>query len=410
MKIEVPATLEIDLILSNHDIPENVKKDGLLYLIHLVYYMIVLNPDNVINGWTNLNSQLIKGVIGNNYKVYIDFLIKIGIIKRSYYVVGVKSYGYKIANINYDLIYHKLIDINDNRIIRKIKSQKDSSYLVSENVKKNYKYLSKWFDDKLKINIPEDLSFSQKIQLNYINENKYRMSIDKFGKRLHTNLTNIPRNLRKYLTYDNQSLVEIDIKNSQFFMAIKLLMDYLKKNDSDFFKEIHLKKNNTEKIEYIKNQNEYNDIANYILDVTNGNFYERFVNDYRNEKKLFLDREDAKKLMLRIMFSKPSYNDDFKKIFKKRYPTVYNIFNNKKINNDLKINKYKALAQTLQRIESGLLLRTVCKNNSLLNVPIFTIHDSILTTQNNIDIIKEVLIQESVNKIGFEPTLTINKL
>ena len=114
---------------------------------------------------------------------------------------------------------------------------------------------------------------------------------------------------------------------------------------------------------------------------------------------LAIDRDDAKKLMLRVMFSKLNYHDSFKTVFTERYPVVAEVFNQKKRVNKLKKDKYKGLAQSLQRIESGLMLRSICKNEALRNVPMFTIHDSIMTTPDNVELVTNTMVNILTDEI-----------
>ena len=65
--IEIPWTLDIDRTLSECPPVKKFKKDRLLYLIYLIYYMQVFNPRNVMSGKTRLHSQILKKVIGNDY-------------------------------------------------------------------------------------------------------------------------------------------------------------------------------------------------------------------------------------------------------------------------------------------------------------------------------------------------------
>jgi len=405
-EIEIPSTLNIDEILNIHQSTEDLKRDRLLYLIHLVYYMVVIYPDNVINGWTILNSQELKKSIGNDYIHYIQYLIDAGIIERSYYLPGITSYGYKMANINHDFIHHKKIQITDKTLINRINKLNDVQYVVSTNVKKNYKSLKKWFNTNLTAEIPEDLQHHHKYKLDNINKNRYRMTIDEFGKRMHTNLTNLPTDLRQYLRYDGQSLVEIDIKNSQFYMAIKLLMTHIQSTNSEIFNILNNIEAQGDKISCISEVDEFKDIAKYINDVTTGRFYESLAEDFKTKHGFVIDRDNAKKLMLRVMFSKPNYHDSFKTVFTERYPVVAEIFNQKKRVNKLKKDKYKGLAQSLQRIESGLILRSICKNEALIDVPIFTVHDSIMTTPDNVELVTNTMISILTNEIKFSPMLS----
>src|SRR5690606_10998345 len=127
---------------------------------------------------------------------------------------------------------------------------------------KNYPHLTKWFNEKLKID-----SRSAKIKLNDLypvqiggikgtkkgeashfvkrtkaiysiskleNQNFYYNVDDNVG-RFHSNLTNIKKELRNYITYDGKKLVNIDIKSSQPFFSTLLFNPAFYEEKSEIF-------------------------------------------------------------------------------------------------------------------------------------------------------------------------------
>ena len=90
-------------------------------------------------------------------------------------------------------------------------------------------------------------------------------------------------------------------------------------------------------------------------------------------------------------------------MFKECYPEVYEI---------IRIAKSKeksTLALLLQTIESEVIIDRCCKRVSKEHPdrPIWTIHDSISTTKNHIDYIKQVMQEEFKAVIGIAPKLEI---
>ena len=96
-------------------------------------------------------------------------------------------------------------------------------------------------------------------------------------------LTNLPTDLRQYLRYDGQPLVEIDIKNSQFYMAIKLLMNHIQSKNPEIFNILSNIEDQGDKISYISEVDGFEDIAQYISDVTTGRFYESLAEDFETK-------------------------------------------------------------------------------------------------------------------------------
>jgi hypothetical protein len=60
---------------------------------------------------------------------------------------------------------------------------------------------------------------SSKIAIYSISRKDWFFKVDDKGKRLHTSLTNLKGVLRNCLSYDNQTLVSIDVANSQPYLA-----------------------------------------------------------------------------------------------------------------------------------------------------------------------------------------------
>lgn len=409
--IEIPATLNIDSILASNPPRDKLKTDRLLYLIHLVYYMPVMNPDNVLNAKTKLNSQILKKIIGNGYTKYVNYLVENNvIIKGEYYSPNNTSYTYEMANINLTAIHHKTIKLSDKILLNRLEKAEKEYYTISIKVKNNYKYLKKWFNKKLTAEIPENILSHHKYQLENINESRYRMSIDDFGKRLHTNLTNLPKELRKCLRYDGNILVEVDIKNCQFYFVIKFVLDYVKSNNPKLYNELISLDNDTDKLNLLNQSIEYEDAALYIKDATSQEFYENIGENFNLKYGFELTRDNIKKYMFESIFSKPESKSRIKTIFKEMYPLVYKILDDKKKNNSLETDKFKALSKSLQQLESSLVLRTICKNPLLKDIPIFTIHDAILTTNENVPLVKEIIETTLYNSIHLRPNVKVKEL
>jgi len=73
---------------------------------------------------------------------------------------------------------------------------------------------------------------------------------------------------------------------------------------------------------------------------------------------------------------------------------------------------YKLLPIILQRIESYLLLDQVAKtaSNSLGAIPMFTIHDSILTLESHANSVKEIIIEQIKKFTGHKPKVELKEI
>ncbi len=105
-----------------------------------------------------------------------------------------------------------------------------------------------------------------------------------------------------------------------------------------------------------------------------------------------------------------SSKETIKDIFKKLFPTVFGAFHKLKDTDD-KIHGYKILSVLLQRIESDIMLRYVARELAFKHpeLPIFTIHDSIVTldTDEAKAIVSEAISRHFGNIIGKHPKLSI---
>jgi hypothetical protein len=67
---------------------------------------------------------------------------------------------------------------------------------------------------------------------------------------------------------------------------------------------------------------------------------------------------------------------------------------------------HKAVAHLLQRAESSLMINRVCRRlmEKHQEVPVVTIHDSILTTKKNVNLVRRIIKEEFI-RVGLRPTL-----
>ena len=118
-------------------------------------------------------------------------------------------------------------------------------------------------------------------------------------------------------------------------------------------------------------------------------------------------RKQAKKIIFSSIFSPNKaigYNQEMK-IFKETFPDVYEIYRS------IKQNEHRTLACLLQNLEAKLVLHTACKiiSEERPEIPLYTLHDSIITTKGNEEFVYQVLYDVLLNAIGIPPTLKYEK-
>jgi hypothetical protein len=155
------------------------------------------------------------------------------------------------------------------------------------------------------------------------------------------------------------------------------------------------------------------DIEGYLKLVECGKIYEAIKDhilasgDQETINKIH-DRKSLKQVVFLVLFSDNRYIADIKalpkRVFKEMFPGVYEVFAS------LKRKKDKArLAKLLQTIESVIVLKRIAKRISRErpDVPIFTVHDSIVCPEGNEEYVKQVLSEEVIKAIGIRPSLRV---
>ncbi|ARN77942.1 hypothetical protein BST97_07990 [Nonlabens spongiae] len=491
MKLYLPQNL--DLFTVKEEYPTSIPNavDKCAYICSLILMSKQYNKDRMDDEYIPLHSTKLQKVV-NDYKACLDYLVECGIIEiNHHYIVGEHSKGYRFTR-KYDTVAVPFTALKPT-FRRKLKQLENNRIGYT----KHLNYITKWLNSNLKIN--EELA-EQYINLNYnlktqfpdlrdydqrekkfkkpenqfkfsslvlerLKNEDYTYAQDRNVYRLHTNLTNMPSILRNALTYNGKPLISIDIKNSQPYLAILLLVNcfrltrrtkpktelkidfgrklretistfkssenvgrncrsstFLDNDDVNSTKSYSKEIDNEDRVNIkdirLKDQSTYImlldqpvsqsaiDIDLYIEKVTGGRFYEYLGELFSRELGYeYADRNRVKVEVLKLFFSSNSFISQpdaaAKREFKKHFPTVYKIFSAVK-------KKNKAdLAILLQSIESYLMLDVIAKRISkeLPHAPIFSIHDSIATTHEYADDVERIMNEELTKAIGIAPRL-----
>lgn len=433
----IPKNIDIDRVLKDNPPTFSYQRDCFVYILHIIT-SIPSGNWNLIDeeGYTNVNKQILQRRI-HEYKSYLKYLVSVGLIEESsFYIPTVKSRGIRICSYYQSELVP--IEITKPTLIKSI--TKSHSKI---NVKKteDAKFLRKWFNPKVEVDLEGAQAFlmtlksqeeaegnihaqqaynSRILPLMQLAKGEYSFAVDNTGFRLHTNLTRTMKDLRKFIKYDGQNLHSIDIVNSQPFLARPLLNEgyYQRNNISDKIVNPRLTSQHNfpimlvENITKVKNQS---DVKNYINVVTQGKFYEQFA-EILIENSLFegdiedsLIRKKVKEITFASLYSPNTaigHNPEVK-IFADVFPGVYSIIKIIKTGHG----EHSAYSILLQRLEAELILDKICKriNKAYPNIPIFTIHDSIITTEEYIPVVTNFMRKIMKINIGASPVLKIEE-
>lgn len=442
------------VIFSSKDL--KFDKEKLIYLIGLISSIPARNKDSITqNGYVIINASYLQTFF-KDYPDYLDYLIGTGVlVSDNHYIPGVKSKGYKFGSEyeGFDLkkyAYSRFegkIEQVEERVYNERTNQFEPNYLL------DCPYLTYWYSQKgLKIDWQKAEQYSKQVLKNKmdsgesewdinrntgnkkhpktqyyaishnieaINTHDYKAKIDTNVHRLHSVLTNTQKDYRNFISYEDKPLISIDITNSQPYLMNILYNPEFWKEDSTLDLSIKDLPNNIKSLINptlsIMLGNTLSEIApaslgDYRNKTSQGQIYEH-IRDLSNARfNLSLDRGDIKTMFYIVLFSKNGFYNQpdarLKRLFSELYPNVY------KLVKVIKSQGHATLACLLQAIESEIILHRCCKRiweegNS--EIPIFTIHDSIVTTIENEEFVKRIMKEELNKAIGVPPTLTVEK-
>jgi hypothetical protein len=389
-------------------------------------------------------------------------MISTGIIEKDrQYIPGVKAIGYRLA-VAFRGMGIKETELLDKRINTKTRLYK------AEQLKKlpkgiEYQTLKKWLD-KIEIDSESALAF---IKTEYLNDRKiavkklrklkieyspipamqtfnwikyiaqvaeinnelltirdkfdcalmsiknlqtkeHFIAVDKAAGRVHTNITNLKSEIRQFLRVGGKKLFNIDIRNSQPFLFNILIKLYFSSRQNGAFsiKSSYFStfsKTNNYKSNILPYDAGFDDLRLYQELTSAGNFYEYLMDKMGLEG---MKRQSFKKSFFgKVFFSRNNekYVYHEKKIFKQHFPNVYEAIYNfkKKAHRDLPI--------ALQKAEVNIMINIIVKRIATERPDVFltTIHDSIMTTEDNIEYVKTVILDEFERNFNMKPSLKV---
>uniref|UniRef100_A0A7V3E7I4 Uncharacterized protein n=1 Tax=Ignavibacterium album TaxID=591197 RepID=A0A7V3E7I4_9BACT len=381
-------------IPSNLDLTTERHRDKFYFIITFIFYGILFDKRKSLNSFAQLYSPYLKKILNGRYKDYIQDLIDEEIIETdNRYIKKLKSKSYRLTE-KYSKSKVKRVEITDSKIISNYWKYKEEK--KKEITEGHYKFLFNCLE-QIEIDYDSAIAFLDKIELNFEQFNSYYCSIeriknkdwffiiDKTAGRVHNNLTNLPKIFRPFLRYNNQKLVEIDISNCQPLLFNILISKYFLKDQSVFDSCI-----NSPSIP------ENSDLRLYKELTEKGKFYE-FMMDQLGVK------EEREKFKVR-MFTKIFYGKEEKSQERTQFEAYFTEVS--KIISYYKRVNYKKLSVELQTEEAELMLNNILPILAKNKIFVLTIHDSFLTTHNNIELVKEVIMSEFKKK-GLRPTLKI---
>ena len=346
------------------------------YVIDLLHNLILKYYFKKENKFP-LYSMILREKYGQYYNYYINFLLEKGIIQLE--KKHRKGKSSKIYSINREILKSEIgrFTNSDKVIIKKYNSKLESSASDTSKspieIEVRNKIIRDLYDFKIDYDgamgfIEENISDKDSVNRNLysvesIKNGNLFFHFDKFG-RFHTNFTILKSEIRKnFLTIDGSRTCEIDIKNSQPLFLSKLInivnTKWVKSDELELFSSL----------------------------VENGEFY-----GYLSNNLNLTGKEESKKLVYKVFFGQNRKGSIDDEKFISLFPTIHNFIKlYKRENSD-----YRSLSHHLQRMESDLIFNKIIKRLMISNpdLKILTIHDSMIVSEDNKEIVNQILLEE----------------
>jgi len=441
MKANKPIILYIPAAFVQEFIKHlNINKPGfkfdILNFFYIVHFILVEQLKNKNrNGnqdelYIPINRKFLKSITVNNIFDYIKYLIKGKfIISDNHYIIGKKSKSY-IINPIYLKGFEKIEVKEDCKLFKKIiknQRRKRAHYNRFE------AFLKCMYDEFRKVDLDyqkaEEWILSQQDE---VKQNAYMIALcllkdkrlryfdrNKTNNRLDTNLTNLKKELRKYIIGD---YVNIDLKNSQPFFLSMLLKSIIKQGNKQqgplcclFHYSILVKSfgiNSLQAISKIHHFKEKSFLVNlraFNKSVINGTLYNDFIKSYPKG----ISRDDVKIIMFKVLFSNNEIKDKYKdfipwekdkEVFASVYPFIYESI---KI---LKSKGHAILPVFLQKVESYIFIDCIAKELVRAGIVPLTVHDSVIVKAEHKERTIEIIHKIFVENFNVIPTFDIKPL
>ena len=370
-----------------------------------------------------LKAEYLQNIVGTNIWCEVKRqAMKIGLLEcDESYSAGRYSKGYRLAKPFAESRPHMLA-VTKKRLARRItqhraeRQEVDLTRLRRQGC--NYeldlvRYLVGWLKS-IEIadteTLPTDLPLYQDIAANFIRDKRFRWKFDRFG-RFHTNITNLCRRLRPFLSVCGQSLVNIDISNSQPLFIGMLVKDQTSQAGRKEVREGGRESRHTY-VSLFQSAVRQDTIAysalpadsvQYLRLCEEGHLYEYLAEQAGLDLTVDEDaRRRFKRRVLASMYDKDCHRNDVYRIINTCFPSVTAFLRK------LKAENYRNAAWQAQRVESDFVFNRVVRRimRELPKIFVATIHDSILTTQGNEEAVRAIMLDEFY-KLGVHPKIDI---
>lgn len=422
--------------------PPDELRDAACFVCHRIYVGRALWSSDDRHGrsssYTNLKAAYLREFVPQ-YRKALDWLLANGWVETDRkYVVGQKSLGYrwrahtKAVRVQASMALSVRMNERSRRTFKHYtKAQKHlirwlpRFQIDREGAAASVRQLSSGKEQS----VLTDAEFQSAVlaTVDLIADKECDVSVCHFG-RFHSPFTRLLKELRRFVSFEGQPLVNIDIANSQPLILATLLPQRpagslsppssvclalpngsptrsLAANDPTIpIRSLHDVEQQAEDAEIPLKKSVFgntskcpeSDLEQYRSLCEAGQFYEHLM-----ELAGYTNRAEFKDHFYeRVIYGTGKRDYELTKVFRLNFPSVWNVIQRAKRKD------YRHLVQNMQRAESRVLIDGVCFRlaEEHPEVPVITIHDSIMTTPPNVETVKAIMAEEFA-KLDLYPTL-----
>ena len=451
-----PKNLDVNALLEAYG--QRVA-EGVLWLGHCVFTGLADHARYRDTGRVPLKAEYLYRIIGRHHVDAVrQAAFEVGYVDRDpSYRAGHYSRAYWIV-VPYDsarLVQREIADFGLRNNIRRwqkerrqemLRTIEEDGSLVAAPVRRHL------WDNLQRVRIDAGIDFSETLPESFhpayqvaaarIRERRLWFKVDDYG-RVHTNLTNLPRALRRCLSVDGERLANVDISESQpLFLGLAIARAFQARESlssqtdgspnvrrpdgsepADQAEEKKAKQpgggpllplrltlfmfdkrpqfmfdSNPHVVGTLDRSRLPADLRHYLGLCEARHLYGTVAD------RLGLSRDEAKKLVMVVFFGKPRHRNAASPVFDELFPSLMETMR------QMKRGDYRRLAHVAQRLESAFMFGQVLPHlmRSWPDLFIATVHDSVLTVEEQAEFVRQVVLNEFA-PLGLSPQVKVER-
>ncbi|MCX7424649.1 MAG: hypothetical protein NTW96_03325 [Planctomycetia bacterium] len=412
--------LDVDALFASHG---RRVAEGVLWFGHCVYTGLTDDARCREAGRVPLKTEYLRNVIGRHHVDDVrQAAVEVGYVQRdSSYRAGRYSQAYWILP-PYDSVRLVQRDIADPGLRHNVRKwHQERRRAMWQRIQRNETLVDSAVCQHLwrnlqRLRIDAQIDFGEvvcpayQIAAERIRHRELWFTVDDYG-RIHTNVTNLPRQLRRRLSADGVRLANVDIGESQpLFIGMAIAkatagrqpVTLITDDSQTRFSPRHHMMDNTMMdkntlFEGELDREQLPDALRRYVELCEARGLYQTVAD-----RLGQTRDEAKRRVMVVFFDKPWHSNAVSDVLEALFPTVMETMRR------IKRTDYRRLAHLAQRIENAFMFRRIVPRIIQERPDLFitTIHDSILTTVGTEDYIRETM-RDEFARLGLSPQVKV---